>query len=57
LAAAAARAIETPQVKDRLVKLGFATLSSTPEKFEAFYKSEVAKWAKVIEVTGLPLQE
>ena len=57
LATAAAQAIETPHVKDRLVKLGFATLSSTPEKFEAFYKSEVAKWAKVIEVTGLPLQE
>ena len=57
LAAAAAQATDTPNVKDRLVKLGFATLSSTPEKFEAFYKSEVAKWAKVIEVTGMPLQD
>ncbi|MSQ18407.1 MAG: tripartite tricarboxylate transporter substrate binding protein [Betaproteobacteria bacterium] len=57
LAAAATQAIDTLQVKDRLIKLGFATVSSTPEKFEAFYKSEVAKWAKVIEVTGIPLQE
>ncbi len=57
LAAAAAQAIDSPQVKDRLVKLGFTTASSTPEKFEAFYKSEVAKWAKVIEVTGIPLQD
>jgi tripartite-type tricarboxylate transporter receptor subunit TctC len=56
LAAAAAQAVEAPQVKDRLGRLGFATLSSTPEKFDAFYKSEVAKWAQVIQVTGLPLQ-
>ena len=34
----------------------FSTLSSTPEKFEAFYKDEVAKWAKVIQATGMPIQ-
>ena len=56
LAAAAAQAVESPQVKDRLVELGFSTLTSTPEKFEAFYKSEVAKWARVIEATGMPRQ-
>ena len=56
LATAAGQAIESPQVKDRLVKLGFATLTSTPEKFDAFYKAEVAKWAKVIETTGMPRQ-
>jgi tripartite-type tricarboxylate transporter receptor subunit TctC len=56
LAAAAAQALEAPQVKERLGKLGFATVSSTPATFDAFYKSEVAKWAKVIEVTGLPRQ-
>jgi tripartite-type tricarboxylate transporter receptor subunit TctC len=57
LASAAAQAIDSPQVRDRLVSLGFATRSSTPEEFDAFYKSEVAKWAKVIEVTGIPLQD
>jgi tripartite-type tricarboxylate transporter receptor subunit TctC len=56
LAAAAAQAAGDPQVKERLGKLGFATLSSTPEKFAEFYSSEVAKWAKVVEVTGLPKQ-
>jgi tripartite-type tricarboxylate transporter receptor subunit TctC len=56
LAAAAAEAVAAPQVKDRLTKLGFATLTSTPEKFDAFYKGEVAKWAKVIQATGMPLQ-
>jgi tripartite-type tricarboxylate transporter receptor subunit TctC len=56
LAAAAAQAVEGPQVKDRLGELGFSTLTSTPEKFEAFYKGEVAKWAKVIEATGMPRQ-
>jgi tripartite-type tricarboxylate transporter receptor subunit TctC len=56
LAAAAAQAVETPEVKERLGKLGFATLSSSPEKFETFYKGEVAKWAKVIEMTGIPRQ-
>jgi hypothetical protein len=43
-------------VKDRLGELGFSTLTSTPEKFETFYKGEVAKWAKVIEATGMPRQ-
>ena len=56
LAAAAAQAAASPQVKDRLGQLGFSTLTSTPEKFEAFYKAEVAKWAKVIEATGMPRQ-
>ena len=56
LAAAAAQAVEVPQVKDRLRELGFSTLTSTPEKFETFYKGEVAKWAKVIEATGMPRQ-
>jgi tripartite-type tricarboxylate transporter receptor subunit TctC len=56
LAAAAAQAVEAPQVKGRLTELGFSTLTSTPEKFEAFYKDEVAKWAKVIEATGIPRQ-
>ena len=56
LAAAAAQAVESPQVKNRLGELGFSTLTSTPEKFEAFYKSEVVKWAKVIEATGMPRQ-
>jgi tripartite-type tricarboxylate transporter receptor subunit TctC len=54
LAAAAAQAVASPEVKDRLVKLGFSTLSSTPETAETYYKDEVAKWAKVIEATGMP---
>jgi tripartite-type tricarboxylate transporter receptor subunit TctC len=56
LAKAAAEASQSPQVKDRLAKLGFVTLSGTPDAYEAFYKTEVVKWAKVIDAAGLPKQ-
>ena len=56
LAKAAAEASQSPQVKDRLAKLGFATLSGTPDAYEAFYKTEVAKWAKVIRDADIKLR-
>ena len=36
----------------RLAAAGYAPLPGTPEQFGAFYKSEVAKWAKVVEAVG-----
>jgi hypothetical protein len=29
---------------------------ATPAQFDAFYRSEVAKWGKVIEATGIATQ-
>ena len=43
-----ARVMRMPEVKDRLAASGAEAVSSTPEQFGAFIKSEMVKWGKVI---------
>ena len=44
-----ARIMRLPEVKDRLAASGAEAVSTTPEQFGAFIKSEMAKWRKVIQ--------
>ena len=44
--------LSTNEIKDRFVALGAELLSSTPEEFGAYIKSETAKWGKVIKESG-----
>jgi tripartite-type tricarboxylate transporter receptor subunit TctC len=37
------------EVKDRFGKIGVDVIASTPEHFSGFLKSEVARWAKVVQ--------
>jgi tripartite-type tricarboxylate transporter receptor subunit TctC len=53
LSAAITQALAAPEIKTALAAQGFAPLVGTPEQFDAFYRSEVAKWRKVIEATGM----
>jgi tripartite-type tricarboxylate transporter receptor subunit TctC len=53
LADAAKKALEAPEVKASLAKLGFQPLIKSPEQFTAFYIAERDKWAKVIKDTGM----
>ena len=53
LARANAQAIAAPDVKDALAKLGFEPMASTPEQFDAFYRTERDQWAKVVKETGM----
>jgi len=48
-----AHILKLPDVKDRLVRLGAEPVGSTPEAFDAFIKSEIAKWATVVKGAGL----
>ncbi len=41
------RALNAPEVKDRLAAMGIDALGGTQEKFATFMKSEMRKWAKV----------
>jgi tripartite-type tricarboxylate transporter receptor subunit TctC len=43
-------ALNDPQVKPKLLDLGFEIVANTPEQFTAFQASEFARWKKVIEV-------
>lgn len=50
LHAALVSALNDPQVKGKLLELGFEIVANTPEQFTAFQASEFARWKKVIEV-------
>jgi tripartite-type tricarboxylate transporter receptor subunit TctC len=50
LHAAIVAALNDPQVKPKLLDLGFEIVGNTPEQFTAFQASEFARWKKVIEV-------
>ncbi|MET0963638.1 MAG: tripartite tricarboxylate transporter substrate binding protein [Noviherbaspirillum sp.] len=41
--------LNDPQVKPRLLELGFEVVGNTPEQFTAFQATEFARWKKVIE--------
>lgn len=50
------RALNAPDVRDRLIGLGAAPVGSTPEQYAAFIQAEIAKWGKVIKAAGIKAQ-
>lgn len=42
--------LNDPEVKPKLLELGFEIVGNTPEQFTAFQAAEFARWKKVIEV-------
>jgi tripartite-type tricarboxylate transporter receptor subunit TctC len=44
--------LKAPEIRDRFLALGAEPVGSTPEQFAAFYRNEVAKWAKVVKDSG-----
>jgi len=48
-----AKAVAAPDVKEKLDSLGFDAIADTPEHFAARIKTEVPKWAKVIEAAKI----
>jgi tripartite-type tricarboxylate transporter receptor subunit TctC len=46
-------ALKLPEVRDRLVTLGFDPRGGTQDAFAAYVKSEVDKWSRVIKATGI----
>ncbi len=49
LHAAIVAAMNTPEVKDKLVAQGFEIVANTPEQFARYQASEYAKWKSLIE--------
>lgn len=52
LNAASIKAINSPEVSERLVASGGAAAPNSPEEFAAFIRSEVPRWAKVVKAAG-----
>jgi len=57
LAAASIKAVQSPDLRERLSQQGFMPVASGPEQFAAFFRREVAKWARVIKEGGLQSQD
>jgi tripartite-type tricarboxylate transporter receptor subunit TctC len=50
------RILKLPDVRERIGALGAEVVGDAPEEFNAFMKSELAKWAKVIKDANVELQ-
>lgn len=37
-----------PEVKERMLAVGFEPIGDPPDKFAAYLRAEVAKWSKVV---------
>ncbi len=48
--------MRTPEMRERLINQGAEPLTTTPEQFSAYIKSEIAKWAKIVRDTGIVSQ-
>jgi tripartite-type tricarboxylate transporter receptor subunit TctC len=46
------KALNLPDVRERLSGLGFEISASTPEFYGSYIKSEIRKWAKVVKASG-----
>ncbi len=50
------RMMALPDVKERVLALGFEIVASTPEQFAAQIKEEVQKWTKVVKTAGIKVE-
>ncbi|HKQ29513.1 MAG TPA: tripartite tricarboxylate transporter substrate binding protein [Burkholderiales bacterium] len=49
------KVMREPDLKQRLASLGADPLTSSPEQFSAYLRSEIEKWAKVVKASGMKL--
>ena len=50
------KAMIEPDAAQKLVSLGFETIDSTPEEFSARIRTDIPKWAKVIETAHIKVE-
>ncbi|MGH8790916.1 MAG: Bug family tripartite tricarboxylate transporter substrate binding protein [Cupriavidus necator] len=49
------KALELPEIRDRLLSINFVPQPTTPEQFSDVLKSDYAKWGKIINTLGIKL--
>jgi tripartite-type tricarboxylate transporter receptor subunit TctC len=47
------KAMNVPDIREKLIAQGTDPVGTTPEEFGAFMKSETAKWAQVIKAANI----
>lgn len=53
---AAVTVLGKPEISKRLADLGYLVVTGRPEEMQAYVKSEINKYAKIIQQVGMPLQ-
>jgi tripartite-type tricarboxylate transporter receptor subunit TctC len=48
--------LKTPSVKEQLAGQGAEPVGDTPEEFGRFTREEIAKWAKLIKISGAKIE-
>ena len=56
LAGDVAKTVKSSDVRERLIAAGLEMTESTPEEFAAFRKADLARWARMIEETGIRME-
>ena len=49
------KSIETPEMREHLAKAGVDPEPSTPDELAQHLRSDIAKWARVIQTSGIPI--
>lgn len=52
----AVKALKTPEVQQRLNEMGFVGVGNSREQFGAYIKSELAKWATAVKISGARIE-
>ena len=53
----AVKTLNMPDVRNRFLAMGLVFVGSTPEEFDAKYKADLAKFARIIKEARIPLQD
>jgi tripartite-type tricarboxylate transporter receptor subunit TctC len=53
LHAGVVRALQNPEVRQRLLNDGAEPVGSSPEEFATYLRAETTKWAKVVQAAGI----
>ncbi len=53
LHAETAKALASPEVREKLLAQGAEPIGSSPEEFRAYIRTEIDKWGKVVRASGL----
>lgn len=52
----AVKAVDSADVREKLVQQGLEPVASTPQEFETTIKADLAKWAKVVQSSGARIE-
>jgi tripartite-type tricarboxylate transporter receptor subunit TctC len=56
LSQALAAGLRDPQIRERVLSLGYEPIGSTPEEFAAFFAAEMPRVAELVRISGAKVE-